>query len=362
MFSPSTANFSPRPNHHANDSATSFRNPWDPSKGLLASGQVFSKFPIEWAKTLHDHPAKPCKLVKPDFGEHTSNEGVVKATWLGHAGFMVQLPKDPTGSNEPIRILFDPIWLVYSPSDRASPSQMAGPKRRLPPPCDLADLPEFHFVVTSHNHYDHLDWLTVEQIFKQRGCHIQYLVPLGNKPWFCLGGIPADQITEMDWWDEIDLGRRNLQQDVPAANEVRFICTPAQHSSEIGIKHGPFDLAMLPIWRGGSLSFIASMGLRLTSTDITDGLHASPAHAVALHKDIRSRHSLGMHFATFAGSAIEAFEPITELINAKDKENIKDWDEEEGFGTIDVGATAILPITPEARACLVPSVSFNMTS
>jgi len=148
--------------------------------------------------------------------------------------------------------------------------------------------------------------------------------------------------------------------------------------AEIGDKYGPFDLAMLPIWRGSSLSFVASMGLRvsitmtrsllfvaltqvvfaqLVSTDVTDGLHASPAHALALHKDIRSRHSLGMHFATFAGSDVEAFEPITELVDAKKKERVGEWDEEGGFGTIDVGATAILPITTEAKSQLAPAIS-----
>lgn len=57
---------------------------------------------------------------------------------------MVQLPK--VTSLEPVRILFDPIW-----SDRASPHQSAGPRRRLPPPCELEDLPDFQYVVTSHN-------------------------------------------------------------------------------------------------------------------------------------------------------------------------------------------------------------------
>lgn len=57
---------------------------------------------------------------------------------------MIQLPK--LTSLEPVRILFDPIW-----SDRASPHQSAGPRRRLPPPCELEDLPDFQYVVTSHN-------------------------------------------------------------------------------------------------------------------------------------------------------------------------------------------------------------------
>jgi len=33
---------------------------------------------------------------------------------------------------------------------------------------------------------------------------------------------------------------------------------------EIGSKYGPFDIAMLPIWRGGTLSFIARLGFRVS--------------------------------------------------------------------------------------------------
>ena len=84
--------------------------------------------------------------------------------------------------------------------------------------------------------------------------------------------------------------------------------------------------------------------MELVSTEILDGLHASPAHALRLHKDIRSRHSLGMHFATFAGSDTEAREPVAELIIAKERDKIGDWHEEGGFGIIDVGETAVVPV------------------
>jgi N-acyl-phosphatidylethanolamine-hydrolysing phospholipase D len=59
---------------------------------------------------------------------------------------MVEMPKYPNIAGEPVRILFDPIW-----SERSSPNQYAGPRRRLPPPCPLDQLPDFQFVVTSHN-------------------------------------------------------------------------------------------------------------------------------------------------------------------------------------------------------------------
>ena len=71
-------------------------------------------------------------------------------------------------------------------------------------------------------------------------------------------------------------------------------------------------------------------------------MHASPDHAVRMHKDIRARRSIGMHFATFAGSEEEAREPVAELITAREKENVPDLDEEGGFGVINVGQTVVV--------------------
>jgi hypothetical protein len=38
---------------------------------------------------------------------------------------------------------------------------------------------------------------------------------------------------------------------------------PCPAFKEVGTKYGPFDLAMLPIWRGGSLAFLSAAGLRV---------------------------------------------------------------------------------------------------
>lgn len=50
----------------------------------------------------------------------------IKATWLGHACFLVELPSRFGGAQHGrgVRVLFDPVF-----SDRCSPSQWMGPKR-----------------------------------------------------------------------------------------------------------------------------------------------------------------------------------------------------------------------------------------
>ena len=92
-----------------------------------------------------------------------------------------------------------------------------------------------------------------------------------------------------------------------------------------------------------------------------------------MHVALRARHSLAMHFATFAGSDVEALDPIVELEQAKremvllsqptstgtgggdgvdDARQtstgavgiVGDWWTEGGMGVIDVGETAIVHV------------------
>ena len=61
--------------------------------------------------------------------------------------FIVEFPRVAPGpQDEPARVLFDPIF-----SQCAGPSPWVGIQRRLPPPCTVAELPDFQFVVYSHN-------------------------------------------------------------------------------------------------------------------------------------------------------------------------------------------------------------------
>jgi N-acyl-phosphatidylethanolamine-hydrolysing phospholipase D len=72
-----------------------------------------------------------------------------------------------------------------------------------------------------------------------------------------------------------------------------------------------------------------------------------------MHGALRARHSLAMHFATFAGSDVEAFDPIVELEQAKREvggldgegaQTVGDWWTEGGMGVIDVGETAVVRV------------------
>jgi N-acyl-phosphatidylethanolamine-hydrolysing phospholipase D len=53
----------------------------------------------------------------------------------------------------------------------------------------------------------------------------------GNKAWFEETGIPASQVTELDWWEHV-----TLPTQPGSDQELKFVCAPAQHKSGAPIR------------------------------------------------------------------------------------------------------------------------------
>ncbi|HSZ81252.1 MAG TPA: MBL fold metallo-hydrolase [Polyangia bacterium] len=139
----------------------------------------------------------------------------LRVTWLGHSTTLVEI--------DGATVLTDPMW-----GERASPSRWIGPKRFAPPPLALAALPHLDAVVVSHEHYDHLDEMTVRAL-AARG--VPFHVPLGIGAHLAAWGVPAAQIVEHDWW-----------QDATLPGGVRLVSTPSRHFNGRGLP-----------WRTGAL-------------------------------------------------------------------------------------------------------------
>ncbi|HEY0792484.1 MAG TPA: MBL fold metallo-hydrolase [Chthoniobacterales bacterium] len=244
-------------------------------------------------------PYRP-EVFAPDLGRiHTPDPARIQATWVGHATFLIQVGG--------LNFLTDPHW-----SRRASPVPWAGPHRSVPPALAFEDLPRIDAALVSHNHYDHLDRATVRRLSARQSSHpeFQFFVPLGLGRWFARLGAPA---SEAGWG-----GQHRLR------GKVTLTCVPAQHWSsrtpvdrrrslwcgwvietaghrvyfagdtgwtdglfeDLGREQGPFDLAFLPIGAYAPRWFMADQ-------------HADPREAVRIHRAVRSRRSLGMHWGTF---------------------------------------------------------------
>lgn len=218
-------------------SIAGFRNPW-PSFHKATAQEVFQA--LEWGAdsdptidlaashlpstsstdSIRQKAAQLLKVEKPDFSFDSGGGQHAKTTWLGHAGMLLQLPALKQGG-PPVRIIFDPIF-----SQRASPSQFAGPVRSYEPPCTLEQLPPIDIFLLSHNHFDHLDYDTVMALWRLNQDHIRFIVPLKNARWFIDAGIPSDRVSELDWWEDV-----YIEAQSAGAGRLKISCTPAQHSS-----------------------------------------------------------------------------------------------------------------------------------
>jgi L-ascorbate metabolism protein UlaG (beta-lactamase superfamily) len=136
----------------------------------------------------------------------------LRLTWFGHSSTLIEL--------DGVRVLTDPQW-----SERASPIPFVGPKRFHPPPAPLEALGHLDAVLISHDHYDHLDMRTVQTLAKTG---VRFVVPLGIGAHLERWHVPAAQITELDWW-----------QEVPLPGGVRAISVPARHFSGRGLAGNP---------------------------------------------------------------------------------------------------------------------------
>ena len=278
------------PPHHTPDG---FRNnyPQDPKESFWL---------WKWEQLRHGVPSAPPGGWKIPFSatdpERLRSAAQPSVTWIGHASMLVQVG----GAN----ILIDPHF-----SERASPVRFAGPKRIVALPIDVPALPRIDVVLTSHNHYDHLDTDTVQRLARMPTGSPLFLVPLGLKAWFASKGIA--RVKEYDWWQTHEEGglrytlvpvqhwsKRTLWDTnqtlwggwVIEGGGLRIIHTGdlgySRDAQDIGARLGPFDLAFIPIG-----AYAPRWFMKLNHVDVPE--------AIRVRADLRAARAIGMHWGTF---------------------------------------------------------------
>lgn len=184
---------------------------------------------------------------------HKAN--ITQLTWFGHSAFLLEIDGK--------KILLDPMF-----SDSPSPVPMVAGKRYSKElPIAVEKLPFIDAVIFSHDHYDHLDYGSIQKLKDKVG---KFYTPLGVGNHLVSWGVPAENVHQLDWWETILL------------DSIALVCTPARHFSgrgitdrnstlwsswvikgandniyfsgdggygphfkEIGDKYGPFDISMM---------------------------------------------------------------------------------------------------------------------
>jgi len=302
------------------------------------NARSFSSLPKWWAQQLFTDQRKPWPKSAPAPQAPqlpaVVPAGKIAVTFVGHSTFLLQLPG--------LTILTDPIF-----AERASPFAWAGPKRVRPPALRLDQLPPIDVVLVTHNHYDHLDLSTLQWLSRER--RPLFVTTLGNKAWLEARGVV--NVVELDWW-----------QAHAVSVGLTVTCTPAQHFAarwpwdrcrtlwggfaletaagriyfagdsgycpafrEIGARLGPFDLALLPIGAYEPRWFM-------------EPVHCTPDDAVRIHREVRARHSLAMHFGTFRLTDEAIDDPLLALASARTTQGVPETD----FTALDFGETRLV--------------------
>ena len=242
------------------------------------------------------------------------------AVWIGHSTYLL--------NNGDLTILTDPVF-----SKRASPFSWAGPKRLIAPAISLEELPRIDVVTVSHNHYDHLDIVSLKTLYKLNP-NALFLVSKGDMDLLVRSGI--QNVTEFLWWENIKV------------KNTLFTFTPVQHWSARGFRDRNKSLwggwfmqsSDRTIYHAGDTGYsddFKETRSRLGSPDFAmipiggyDPLwfmryhHVNPLESIQIALDLGVPKSFGMHWGTFRLTDEDILEPAQLIDQELKKLNLAD--------------------------------------
>ena len=151
-------------------------------------------------KPKNTEPSQPVPSVKTDLTKLSRDKDFI--VWFGHSSYLLQV----NGK----RILVDPVLIQGSPVSFINKPY---------PGTDIykpQDMPDFDFLVISHDHWDHLDYFTIKQLKEKIN---EIVVPLGVGEDFEYWKFFSNKINELDWYQSTEI------------DGIKFYCLPARHFS-----------------------------------------------------------------------------------------------------------------------------------
>jgi L-ascorbate metabolism protein UlaG (beta-lactamase superfamily) len=224
-----------------------------------------------------------------------------------------------------LNILTDPVW-----SARASPFSFLGPRRVNPPGIRFEDLPPIDLILLSHNHYDHLDGITLARLKTRHDPLV--ITPLGNDA-IIRRYAPEMRVETRDWGDRLEVaegcavhlepahhwsarGTRDRRMALWSAFAITTAAGNIYHIGDTGFhggrnyrlaaqRHGGFRLAILPIGAYEPRWFMEAQ-------------HQNPEEAVAGMQLANAAYAAGHHWGTFHLTNEPIAEPQERLRKALD--------------------------------------------
>lgn len=245
---------------------------------------------------------RPAILTSPD-------EGVIRATWIGHASFLVQF-----GSHA---VIFDPNWANFH-----------GPvKRQTEPGLAIENLPDLDLVLVSHAHFDHLHKKSLRAIESKEGI----IVPQGSGS--LVKRLGFDHVREMKVWEEREI------------SGMRVVHTPSHHwgaryGADVKRDYGGFLVGSgsRKVFHCGDSAYFAGFKeigqrekiclamLPIGAYDAPSGrdVHMNPEEAIQAFEDLGADLMVPMHYGTFPLGNEPPEEPVERLREEAERRGLAD--------------------------------------
>ncbi|MCB0750167.1 MAG: MBL fold metallo-hydrolase [Ignavibacteriae bacterium] len=245
-----------------------------------------------------------------------SKNDELKITWVGHSSQIINIDGKI--------ILTDPVF--ENKTVFMGPSRYNGDV-----PLNMDEIPEIDLVLISHNHYDHFNSNTLEELNNKTK---MFLVPLMVGAQLEKLGIPREKITELDWWDEVKPFENFMVAFTPTQhfsgrglfdrNETlwgSFVVEGPYHKiyfsgdsgyfegfKEIGNKYGPFDYTLMEC---GAYN------------EKWHYVHMFPEESVQANIDLKGKVMQPMHWGTFDLALHAWYDPMVRVVKAADSLGVK---------------------------------------
>ncbi len=291
-----------------------------PQKGNYREGRSlpWAEFVVKAAMNSYARPEEfPAELalsksrVKQELRKF--NAAPSAALWIGHATFLIR--------TNGYTILTDPVF-----SKGTSPVEDMGPQRYAPPALEIDELPKIDAIMISHNHYDHLDTRSLEQLAK-RYPGASVMVPKGNESlvkgtgFVRVQGFTAGQrlvsngltITALPAYHETSRMGVDAHMTLALGWSIRRQGAPAMYFAG-DTAYGPIFKQMRWVYGAHEVAFVP-IGAYEPREDVAH-VHANPEEAAKIAREIGANVAIGMHWGTFPLADEPVMEPAVRFKKA----------------------------------------------
>ena len=246
-------------------------------------------------------PSEPMKVIKTDLKSLPGERDWI--VWFGHSSYLMNL----SGK----KVLVDPIFYKASPVSFVN-KMFDGTDVYKPD-----DMPDIDFLVITHDHWDHLDYQAVKELEPRVK---KVVTALGVGEHLEYWGYPVEKLTELDWWEAVDLG-----------GGFKVTATPARHFSGRDLHRNKtlwasfvFVSPKRTVWIGGDSGYgrhFSEIGGKFKNIDLAileNGqynpdwklIHTLPEELGRIMKDLNAKRYMTVHHSRFCLSNHPYWEPL----------------------------------------------------